>query len=148
MMDRSRSKPDVFRDIARQFSDLRNQLAALSNRDFSVGWIQPTLLGTWVNFSTGSDGNHLAAYSRDSDGIVRLRGVIKSGAVPSTAFSLPQGFRPGNSGATNNQGIMRLPVVSAGAFGYVTVEWDGDVIISAGSATWVDLAGVQFRAEL
>jgi hypothetical protein len=146
MMDRSRSKPDIFRHITRDLTDVRSGLIALQNRDQSINWIAATLLNSWVNFSTGSDGNHLAAYSRDSNGIVRLRGVIKTGAIGTVALTLPQGFRPGTSAV--NQGIMRIPVVSAGSFGYVTIEYDGDVIIAAGSNTWVDLAGVQFRAEL
>lgn len=148
MMERSRSKPDIFRDISRKHTDLEKKVGVLVNRDLSVSWIAPTLLNSWTNYSNGSDGNHVAGYSRDSDGTVRLRGTIKDGSIGSIAFILPTGFRPGNSEGTTNQGLIRIPIVSNGGSGFVYVQWDGQVIIGAGSSTWVDLAAVNFRAEL
>lgn len=148
MMERSRSRPDIFRDIARRQTELREQVGVLFNRDLSVPWIAPIMLNGWVTYSNGSDGNHTPAYSRDSDGTVRLRGLIKDGAIGFSAFVLPSGFRPGNSGNTTNQGVLRFPVVSNSGFGYIHVQWDGQIIIGGGSTIWVDLAAVNFRAEL
>lgn len=148
MMERSRSKSDIFRDTSRRITDVQQQVGVLFNRDVSVSWIPPTLLNSWINNSNGSDGNHTVAYSRDSDGTVRVRGLAKNGTVGLPIFVLPVGFRPGNSGNTTNQGLLRFPVVTNGGFGFAYVYWDGQVILAVGSNVWVDLAPINFRAEL
>lgn len=137
-MDRSRSKLDIFGIMQRQIDDVCSQLGTLRNQNLALpDWVNaPTLQGAWVNFGGAEDN---AAFWRDSSGNAQLRGVIMSGAIPSLAFTLPVGFRPG--------GTRRFPLVSNGAFGYITVAANGQVTVSAGNNTYVDLAAVQFRAE-
>jgi len=108
----------------------------LESVDRSVDWITPTLSGAWVAFG-GSE--QAPAYSRTASGMVLLRGVAKSGTVPSTLFTLPAGFRP--------LGNRRFPVVANNLFGYISIIATGVVTIEAGSNVYVDLAAVSFRAE-
>jgi len=90
--------------------------------------------GTWVNFG-GT--NEPARYWKDYTGIVHLGGIVKTGAVPSTIFTLPAGYRP--------QYALIYAVASNGLFGVCTVNPDGTVVASAGSATYFSLSGITFR---
>ena len=54
-------------------------------------WQTVSFEHSWVNYG-GSYGN--AAYMKDAFGVVHLRGMIKSGTVGSSAFTLPAGCRP------------------------------------------------------
>lgn len=98
-------------------------------------WIAPALLNSWANF--GGSFNP-AGYYRDASGVVRLRGVVKTGAVGTVIFTLPAGFRPINTEL--------MPVVSNSAFGLVQVGSNGDVTAAGGSSTWFSLDGITFRA--
>lgn len=91
--------------------------------------------GTWVNFG-GT--NATAAYYKDPFGLVHLKGTVKTGVIGTTIFTLPAGYHP--------QEAEIFAVASNGAFGVVTVNPDGTVVASAGSATYVSLAGITFRA--
>lgn len=90
--------------------------------------------GTWVNFG-GS--NEPARYWKDYTEIVHLGGIVKSGAIGTTIFTLPAGYRP--------QYAMIYPVSSNNLFGVLTVNPDGTVVATAGSATYFSLSGVTFR---
>ena len=97
---------------------------------------------TWVNFGAG---HSTAAYFRDKNGIVHLRGVIKGGYVnrdashQSLIFTLPNTCFPGNR---------ELFIVwSAGAVGRCDVLTDGQVWAIAGENTDFSLDGITFRAS-
>lgn len=138
-MDRARSKPDIIGSLQRQIRDVCSQLQTLRNQNLALpDWINvAAFTNSWVNFG-GSEDN--AAYWRTSSGLVLLRGVIKLGGIGTVAFTLPVGFRPG--------GTRRYAAISAGAVsGYITVTANGQVTISGGTNTYVDLAPVIFRAE-
>lgn len=105
-------------------------------------WIAPTLLNSWVNFGGGAE---TVGYYKDDLGIVRLRGLIKSGiTTPNTIlFALPSGYRPlftvtgttlSNSGATDS-------------FSYVSIDSGGNVSIQLGGNTYFRLDNITFRAE-
>lgn len=79
----------------------------------------PTLTNSWVNFGGAYA---TAGYSKDSFGVVRLKGLIKSGTMNTVALTLPAGFRPSASrqfavnsynGANNIYGMAEI--TSAGA---------------------------------
>ena len=96
-------------------------------------WTAPTLAGAWVNFG----GVYLAAgYFKDSNGVVRLRGMVKSGVVGTNIFVLPAGYRPSAS--------LRIPVDSNSAYGLVTVDSSGNVVSVIGNNAWFDLGTVSF----
>lgn len=90
--------------------------------------------GTWVNFG-GS--NEPARYWKDYTGLVHLGGIVKAGTIGTTIFTLPAGYRP--------QYAMIFPVSSNNLFGVLTVNPDGTVVATAGSATYFSLSGVTFR---
>jgi hypothetical protein len=96
----------------------------------------PTLINSWVNLGGGAD---VAGYFKDASGAVRLRGVIKSGTIPGTAFTLPAGFRP--------SATVYYPCWSNSAFGGVNISPNGDVGVINGSNVSVSLAGISFKAE-
>lgn len=95
--------------------------------------VAPTLLNSWAEYAGGFQA---PGYYKDGFGIVRLTGVVKSGAIGSTIFTLPAGYRPGSD--------MQFPVASNG-YGSCRVRPDGSVIAFAGSTTWYSLDGVAFR---
>lgn len=91
---------------------------------------------SWTNFGSGYND---AAYYKDPLGVVHLRGLIKSGTVGSTAFTLPSGYRPPATSA--------FPVASNAAFGYLEIGSSGVVIPrSPSNNAWVTLEGITFRA--
>ena len=93
--------------------------------------------GSWVNYGSGFAA---AAYSKNSEGMVKLKGLIKSGTVGSAAFTLPAGYRPTSQllFSTPSNGTMgRTDVTSAGL---VTPN-------SPTNNTWVCLDPIYFRAE-
>lgn len=91
---------------------------------------------SWVDFAGG--GFSQTGYYKDTNGIVRLRGSIKSGTVGTAAFLLPAGFRPA--------GDSNFACVSNNLFGFVIVNAGGAVIVQAGSNSYVSLDGISFRA--
>ncbi|WP_339292737.1 hypothetical protein MKY48_08715 [Paenibacillus sp. FSL W8-0187] len=110
------------------------------DKDQSVVWIKPTLLNGWVNFGSGfSD----LVYSKDSDGIVRLTGMVKSGTVGYVpAFTLPSGYRPKLK--------MSIPIATYDTvwkMGMIEIRPNGEVCVAFGGNTNTSLDGVEFRAE-
>lgn len=101
-------------------------------------WTAPTLVNSWVNYDTGA--NSLAGYRIDEDGVVHLKGTVKTGVPPSVVFTLPTGYRP--------PGISHYAVTSNDAFGSVNIGTDGTVTAQVGSATWLALDGINFSATL
>jgi hypothetical protein len=97
-------------------------------------WQDVTLVNSWVNYGTGEVAN--AAFYKDALGIVRLRGVITTGVVPSVAFVLPIGHRPAFVGW--------FPVVTSTGFGRVDVYKTGEVRVSSGGPI-VSIDGIAFR---
>lgn len=79
-------------------------------------WIAPTLLNSWVNYGAGTAP---AGYCKDQFGILHIRGYIKSGANNTTAFVLPEGYRPS---ATDTYLIL-----TSGVLGWLNILPDGSV---------------------
>ncbi|USN14418.1 hypothetical protein DONNERLITTCHEN_00170 [Janthinobacterium phage vB_JliS-Donnerlittchen] len=98
-------------------------------------WTAPTLTNSWIN--NGSGYNSVGFY-KDSFGVVHLRGLIKSGSMQASAFTLPAGYRP--------PAREFFGTVSNALFGSVFVDPDGTVVPWSGSNTWFSLDGLTFRA--
>jgi len=97
---------------------------------------KPAFANSWVNYGAPYSN---AGYLKDSDGWVRLVGVIKTGTVGSTAFTLPPGFRPVASKA--------LSTMSNAVFGRVDIGSDGTVKpVSPSNNASVVLDNLMFKA--
>jgi Tfp pilus assembly protein PilV len=110
----------------------------------------PSGVGSWVNLADTSLSNNWVRYSttynqpgyvKGSDGIVTLRGLIKSGtnAGGETIFTLPAGYRPLKTNI--------FVANRAGSYGRIDVLNDGRVIVRYASPTWTSLDGINFIAE-
>lgn len=95
------------------------------------GGTAPAFKNAWVNFGGGATA---ASYYIDR-GRVYLVGLIKSGTIAQAAFTLPVG--PPTP--------VNFAVDSNGAFGTVQVDAAGNVVPTAGSNVFVDLAPISFR---
>jgi hypothetical protein len=101
-------------------------------------WKALPFVYSWVNYdSVYTPGG----YYRDNNGIVHLRGLIKSG-TDDRICTLPAGYRPGYriliNGHTNYTGACRVDIKTDGL---VTLEH------ATYSSTWVCLDGIHFKAE-
>jgi hypothetical protein len=94
----------------------------------------PAFANSWVNFDAGT--NQQAGFWKDDNGLVHLRGLVKSGVVGSVMFTLPAGFRP--------SALEIFAVPSNALFGVLYVASNGDVTLNSGSNTYASLAGVTF----
>ena len=104
-------------------------------------WEAPTLTNSWSN-ATGTPTLTPAGYYKDSLGVVHLRGSLTGGAVGTTLFTLPSGYRP----EFRHQIGIATRDSSSVIFGKVDVYADGSVQLGAGGTTRVFLDGVSFRA--
>lgn len=88
----------------------------------------------WLDYGGGTFSP--VGYRKDNQGVVRLRGAIKSGTVAVPAFTLPQGHRP--------PALMYFPVVANNAFGMLAITAGGGVTLQAGATAYVALDGISF----
>lgn len=96
---------------------------------------------SFENFWANLDANRPARFYKDPFGTVHLDGIVSTGTVGTTIFTLPVGYRPDHVG-----GNAHFPVTSNSAFGQVIINIDGSVTSSVGAAAWTSLAGITFRA--
>jgi hypothetical protein len=109
--------------------------------DFQNGW---TNLGGDPNTNQGVFST--AAFRRDRDGLVWLKGVVTGGAISTTGaiFTLPAGYRPGQAG------IFLVPSGGGSGFGTVYVgatgsPFAGVLVPFSGNNAWESLDGISFR---
>jgi hypothetical protein len=98
-----------------------------------------TLQNKWVVYDTTYNS---AAYTLMDDGWVRLRGLIKGGAIPSDnkgllLFQLPVGYRPVSR-------WLFATSTSPNAYGRIDVLNDGTVLIMAGASGFLSLDNLSF----
>lgn len=88
--------------------------------------------------SNYNNGFSTAAFFKDQEGVVHLKGTINVTAGSNTAFTLPVGYRP----------LQELDIVAinSGNLSYVYVTPAGDVI-THGNAGVVGLDSITFRAQ-
>lgn len=120
------------------FNNIGPNVFNCTSRDTAaqVPWVPiSTYQNGWVDYGTQWP---TAGFYKDTQGIVRLRGAVKSGTVPNIIFSLPVGYRP--------VGLAYFPVVSNNAFGFVSITPGGGVSIQVGTSPYVTLDGIWFQA--
>jgi hypothetical protein len=101
---------------------------------------EPAFQNSWVNFGSGFE---TAGYWKQSDGWVRLKGVIKNGTTGSLVivFSLPTGYRPPRS--------MYFTTQSTDGTAAIRVDQAGEVrIITTPGNTYVSLCGITFPSSM
>jgi hypothetical protein len=114
------------------WDDTTNTLTATNMA--AEAWIAPTFSGTWANVGGGFNN---AGYYKDPFGVVHLRGLVKSGTIPSTIFTLPVGYRP--------TAQYYLVVLSQGAIGRLDIATSGTVSATTGNNLSFSLDNIHFR---
>jgi len=102
-------------------------------------WTTMTLKNSWVVFNSSS--NATPQYTKASDGVVTLKGLIKSGSTSNgvVLFTLPAGYRPAAT-LTFASMCNDLPC-------RIDVQADGDVLGRGVDSAWTTLSGLNFVAE-
>jgi hypothetical protein len=105
--------------------------------------LAPAFEGTWASF----DAVQKPRFYKDALGIVHLGGAVKSGTINTTAFTLPEGYRPGYSDTVGSSNGVTFPAYSAGgAFAAVRIFSGGEVRPTHGTTTYIALDVITFRA--
>lgn len=103
----------------------------------SLTWAAPTLTNNWVSYGNGYAS---PAYTKDNDGVVRLKGVICNGTIGAVAFVLPTGYRPATA--------VSLGTISNDHIGKVVIATNGNVsILSPSTNEWITLDGLTFSTN-
>jgi hypothetical protein len=116
---------------------------------------EPAFENSWANIpAEGPLSFDSAAFYKDQEGIVHLRGIVKGG-TSSIIFHLPPGYRP-----ATGKVIFRLTLCSGGGCavndvrgmiiggsGIPTPGVDGVVTAPGGAGSTSSLEGITFRAE-
>lgn len=92
----------------------------------------PVFVNGWTNFA----GHHTAAYYKDPQGRVHLRGTITGGTVGAVAFTLPAGYRP-----------LATILHTAGESAQLEVRANGNIVPSFGTSANGYGINFSFRAE-
>lgn len=101
------------------------------------GWISVTFENSWVDYGSGFEP---CAYRKIGDEVF-LKGLMKSGTVGASAFTLPPGYRP----AASN--IFAIQATEVGK--RIDIGVTGAVIIAAGATnSYVSISGISFPAEV
>lgn len=115
------------------------QISLLTNNDFTsiASGGAPPYENSWVAWGAGEA---TPGYFKDPFNFVHLKGVIKSGVIGSSAFTLPPGYRP----AEKYIGM----AISNGAVGRLDISTAGVVTPTAGNNTYFSLNDCMFRTTL
>lgn len=108
-----------------------------SNTAAGARWIAPTFENGWVNYDAFWS---QAGYTKSSDGIVQLRGLVRSGSLGTTIFTLPPGYRiqwPSHSVTTSSNG-----------WADVNIFPDGRISHRGNANGWFSLDNLNFPADL
>lgn len=98
---------------------------------------EPAFEHSWQNLSTAVYG--YARFKRTSSGRVIIHGLISTGTINQSAFTLPADYLPPNR--------MHIASSSNGAFGLVEIDTSGNVIPTVGSNVWFSLDTVSFESD-
>lgn len=90
-------------------------------------WQRPQYANGWTDGST----SRLIQYRQDSPYLARIQGRMTGGSLSVPAFNVGIELAPSQR--------LGFAVNANGAYGQVTVDTNGDVLLSAGSTTSVDV---------
>lgn len=103
----------------------------------TLEWLPVTFENSWVNY--GSPWAE-AAFAKDEQGFVHLRGLVKNGTASTTMFTLPLGYRSAADGSI----IFVTHVGEPHAVGRIDVHSTGAVAHASGATGYVTLTGIYF----
>lgn len=98
---------------------------------------EPAFQGTWANWNTSLF--YGARFWKDTLGFVHIQGLVMNGAMPSTIFILPAGYRPSN-------GIIYATDTNTG-HGRVDIAASGNVVAQSGGAGFFSIFIPPFKQE-
>lgn len=125
-------KPGVMNDDEMYYDGIMYHPASVTD------WTEITSIGGgWVNLDAASF--NTLAYRKDADGVVHLKGMVRSGTIGQVFFNLPAGFRPIKD--------IIFATTSADAAARVDIGKDGNVVGLQGSNAWFSLDGLSFTPE-
>ena len=102
----------------------------------AIPWQNANLVNSWSNFNVAS--YPAVSFYKRPDGMVCIRGFANLGTLGSTAFILPEGYRPKHR--------IMLTTVSNLALGRLDIMPNGNVIPISG-AGWFSFEGIMFAAD-
>lgn len=100
-----------------------------------TGWTNVSLQSGWTYDGTYSPGS----YYKDADGVVHLRGLMRSGTMGAIMFNLPEGMRPSRT-------LLKTGVSNSAASRF-DIHSNGNVVAVSGSNGWFSLDGATFVPE-
>jgi hypothetical protein len=102
--------------------------------------VPPSMMqNSWSQYSASNRSQ--VGFWRDPLGVVHLQGHLTGGQLQKPMFTLPSNCRPNKNKCFAAAGAH---AVAAGAV--VRVSDQGDVVLDEGSAEWISVDGVSFRA--
>jgi hypothetical protein len=99
---------------------------------------EPAFTNSWANYGGGYTG---ARFKKDKENTVFLEGLIASGTVNASSFTLPVGYRP-----TGGACIFAVET-NPNTIGRADVTTSGTVTLTSGSNLWFSLCNIIFKAE-
>jgi hypothetical protein len=102
---------------------------------------EPAFQNGWVNYDPSFTP---LSFRKDPAGQVAIRGMVKSGSIPATIFTLPTGYRPPGSGTTPT---MLFDAISVGGQSRIDIAPNGTVTMSSGQNGWFSLDGIFFDTD-
>lgn len=100
-------------------------------------WVSMPLVNGWNWYSDSNGMYSPPSYTKTSDGVVTLRGLVRSSS--GVIFTLPPGYRPKER--------TLLQTVSIDQFARVDIMPTGEVTMMTGSNVWFSLDGISFISE-
>jgi len=106
-----------------------------------TGWTNLTLVNSWVTYAGSSGTYSLHQYIKGSDGLVSLKGLIKSGSTTSDTIiaTLPAGFRPKER--------LLLTTANSATHNRIDITPTGEIRFQGSTNGWLSLDGITFYAD-
>jgi type II secretory pathway pseudopilin PulG len=138
----------VFRGIGVNSNGVVTKGASTTSFHSVTSMYYPAGAATWTNMSSlgggwvaYGGGFATPAYTKGTDNLVTLKGLIRSGSTSSgtVIFTLPVGFRPSEQ--------LLIVTFSNNSTGRIDINTNGQIIFRNGSNAWLSLSGLSFLVE-
>ena len=120
-----------------------------SSQAFSALPLSTATGNVWVNYNSASYNS--AQYTKATDGLVTIRGLVKGGnaTVGQVIGTLPAGYRPGKRYIFATEGVVAPASEANQADARIDIDTSGNIIFYASglSNSWVSLEGIHFYQE-